>query len=389
MDYRQNRWLLWPIMILLLVFSLDKLAFLPVYKNSVLYWKKIEPAIYQSRQDLFHQLKTKHYRKGAWKDKKLGLILGSSRSSGFDSDYIAQKIPNSYTYNFSAPFTSPAYYDYWLETLLAAGIRPDFVLLELDAAVFNAQAIDYQLSYSFDLDFVWRHTDLYRPHLRDVWLSRGKGFGWSELEAWLARHWIGFYRYPFKPGNIEANYTRTWLPDPDSALGMREIRRLDFREYVQPLIQQVNEKKLGGIPNIFFVQVPPDQLATDALHMAERDLKHFQADPTQVIFARNLLERLARSGIPVIIYMPVVSNEFYPYYKKYKVKENFNEPFARLLASIQAQYPDFRVFVRDLNESASFSCRQFQDSYHLSGPCFPTLTDQLITSSFLQAVNRN
>ena len=375
MDIIKNKFLLFPFLFFFIVFGLDKIAWIPAVKNSVMYWKKIEPVLYESRNDLFRQLKERDYKKGDKASKRLGLILGSSRSSGFDSDIIEKYIPNSYTYNFSAPYTSPAYYYYWYDRIRKARIRPDFVILEIDASLFGPQAINYQLSYSFDMDFVWRHTDWNRPRLKDPWKHYGHGFSVADAEKYYAKQLFGFYKYPLKFSNIKENRKRQMIPIDGK---WREIRLGQFRTIAMPLIRQVNAIKLGGIPNFFFVPVPPERLKEDARNVAERDLKNFRPDPTQVIFARNLFARLSHERVPVLVYIPLVSRELYHYIHKYKIHKKFMLPFLKMLTQIRANHPAAKIRVVDLNENDSFSCREFMDAYHLSGPCFPELTRSLL-----------
>lgn len=379
MDFIKNNFLLIPLFFLLMIFAVDKIAFIPKVKNSIMYWKKIEPLLYESREKLFVQLQRDYDSKRS-QNQKSGLILGTSRSGEFDTDYIKKYMPDTYTYNFSAPFGSVAYYYYWLDRILEKNMKPAYVLLEIDAVVMSAQAINYQLSYSFDMGFVITHTDINRPRLKNPWKQTGKGFSVADADKYYLKQLFGFYKYPLKLGNIRENQEKKFMPSPDGRI--REIRLGEWRENAMPFIDQVNEKKLGGIPNFFFVKLSSEDMKKDAVNTASRNLAHYRAAPTQVVFLKNILNRLAHENIPVLIYVPYVNPIYYKFEKRtdkvYDINKRFRQPFLALLKELHKKNK-MKMQIIDLNRTKKMECRKFTDSYHLSGQCFPELTDHLFT----------
>lgn len=384
MDLFKNKYLWSPFLIFSLVFLLDKIAFIPVVKKHLVAYNKIEPLLYESREELFQQLITRDYpTRTKLNGEKLGLILGTSRSSEFDPPIIAQTVPNSYTYNFSAPFASPVYYYYWLYKLQKAGIKPDFVLVEADAAVFTSHAIDYQLAYSLDNEFVWKHIDLDRPRLKDRWQQVGRGLSITNAETYFLKQLFGFYKFPLKVQNIQKNLQEQVFVDFQGNLEM--IQRSQYQDKFLPFIQKVNSIKLGGIPNTHGVQpLTGERMRKDTRTTVNRDLLGFKPDPTQVIFFRNLMTELARLNIPAIVYVPVVSDTLRQYKKdnaeKLKLEERFYKPFYRLIQNIINNHKKANIKILDLNEDARMDCRKFQDAYHLGGECFPRLSQLLFSS---------
>ena len=93
----------------LIVYAVDKIFYITWVQENTVHWQKIEPLFYESRGDLYERLRTQYPERSA-AGQKLGLILGTSRAGEFDQNYIASRVPDSYTFNFSAPFSCPAFH---------------------------------------------------------------------------------------------------------------------------------------------------------------------------------------------------------------------------------------------------------------------------------------
>ena len=383
MDLLKNKYLWSPFIIFALVFLLDKIAFIPAVQKYLVAYNKIEPMLYESREDLFQQLVQQDYpERTRQRGEKLGAIFGTSRSSEFDPPVIARTVPASYTYNFSAPFASPVFYYYWLDRMQQAGIQPDFVLIEADGAVLTKQALDYQLAYGLDAEFVLRHLDLNRPRLKNPWLHTGKGLNVNDAETFFLKHLFGFYKYPLKTNNIKKNKEEMIFMDFSGRISM--IQRLEYKDKFRPLINEVNRIKLGGIPNAHQAQpLNAERMELDTRTTVNRDLKNFKPYPTQVIMFRNLLSTLASKKIPTIIYVPVVSDTLRKYKHEHaselELDQRIYKPFHNLIEGIRKAHPESSIRTVDLNEDPRMDCRHFQDAYHLSGHCFPRLSELLFS----------
>lgn len=375
MELLRNKYLLWPIALLSAIFCLDKVAFLPAVKEQIVFYAKIEPVFYESRYWLFDQL-SEEYEDRKAKGQRLGLILGSSRSAEFDSDFIATQIPGSYTYNFSAPFSCPAYYYYWLKRNLDAGHRPAFVIVETDPIVMGMEAIQYSLNYSYDPEFVLSHADLFRNNPSDEWRTQGNGFSISQAETYLLKQSFGFYKYPLKFSNIEANNEILPLPGKE---GLRFMIAHDFRDEVIKIVRDANRIKLGGIPNLLLVQIPDDQMRVAAEEDVRKHLAGYNTDPTQIIFLRKLFELAAYEKIPVIAHWPVSSDPFYQAVKQRGLLESVESPIKDMIAQANSKANGRYIYYANPSEDPTLTCRAFTDSFHLSGRCYENLTRILLS----------
>lgn len=382
MDLIKHKFLWLPVLGFLALFLIDKLFFLPAVTNHTVHWQKIEPAFYESRRHLFEQLK-REYPERAARGEKLGLILGTSRAGEFEQSDISGLIPGSYTYNFSAPFSSPVFYQYWIEQILAAGMQPAFVIFETDPVVLTDRAMEFSLQYSLDASFVWRHTELFRKTPPNPWDAEGPGFSYDQAESYAASALFGLSRYPIKLDSIIANNKKL------DTMGfiVPFSTPIEYRDYIKKIMLMANEKKLGGIPNPMLAQKTPAEMSADADEKAAIFLKDFEISPTQVIFVKNSLRLLADRKIPVVVYWPVSTREYFAKAREYKITTEVQEPLKNLIAEINAAHPGAAIRLYDPGEDPRMTCRAFYDSHHLSGACFPELT-RLIVENFPAELRR-
>lgn len=373
MDLFKNRFLWIPPLGFAVLFLLDKLFFLPAVTDHTVHWQKIEPAFYASRAQLFEQLKTEYPERQS-RGERLGLILGSSRAGEFEQADIAKLVPGSYTYNFSAPFSSPVFFAYWLERIFAEGMQPEFVIFEADPILLTDRAMEYSMQYSLDSSFVWNRTELYRQIPSDPWQAEGLGFSYDEAESYAAAALFGLHRYPIKLDSIVANNKS--LDSMGLMLGFSSP--IEFRDHVKKIMVVANKEKLGGIPNPMQAQKRPEEMVADAKEKTKIFIEGFQVSPTQILFMKNTLRELARRKIPVVVYWPAATREYHENVRAYKMIEQVQEPLQKLLAEIAAENPGAWIQMYDPNPDPDFQCRSFYDSHHLSGGCFPELTRLLI-----------
>lgn len=374
MDLFKKRFLWIPPLGFAALFLLDKLFFLPAITNHTVHWQKIEPAFYQSRALLFEQLKEEYPERQA-AGQKLGLILGTSRAGEFEESDIAKLIPGSYTYNFSAPFSSPVFFAYWLERIFAEDMRPEFVIFEIDPILMTDRAMEFTMQYSLDGGFVWDRTEFYRRLPSDPWQAEGLGFSYDEAESYAAAALFGLHRYPIKIDSIVANNKSL------DSMGMMLpfSSPIEFRDHVKEIMLVANREKLGGIPNPMLAQKRPDEMRADAQEKTKIFLEGFQISPTQIIFIKNTLRDLARRKIPVVVYWPAATAEYHENVRAYQMIERVQQPLRKLLVEIEANHPGSFIKLYDPNPDPAFQCRAFYDSHHLSGGCFPELTRLLIS----------
>nr|HNI25023.1 DUF1574 family protein [Leptospiraceae bacterium] len=168
----KNKFLLYPVFLLLFLFLFDKIFLIEFFKPY------IKPDItthiyYETRNDLLKILGADDEVRT--KKKKLMVILGSSRLLYFDAEQLREYYPDWKIYNFSSAVTTPAYYAYNLEKILEKGIVPDFILLETDPNQFNANSPVFKgsnLTYSFDLPFVLKNAGLFGKDYVSFYLGK-------------------------------------------------------------------------------------------------------------------------------------------------------------------------------------------------------------------------
>ncbi len=371
-------YLIAPFLILLGVFLVDKIFLLPDIHKWVVLWKKVEPPLYESKVSLFEQLK-EHYPEYKKKTGGIGVILGTSRSAEFSSDII-EKLGGPVTYNFSAPLAPPSFYSYWLEKLISSEdpeMDLKLAIVEADPLIFTSRSIDYSLSYSYDPAYVWENIDLFRSSPKNPWDYDDSGFAFDESETYFLKRLFSLYRYPVDFKTFRENGKDLYLPHPQ--LGMLIMKNMEFRDYMTKQIDQVNRIKFGGIPNLLNFQVSLVNLDEDARNtFTNMGLVHFRPSLTQVSFFKRIMNITAANNTPTIIYWPVVSEPLRRLMNEDKAVAEFKEQMVEYIAKHKETNPEQCIIFADYNTSPELKCRNFVDSFHLSGKCFEDLTHLLL-----------
>ncbi len=384
MIFIKNRFLLLPFLLIASVFAFDSVFGLKSLEDMRIHWMKVEPPVYQSREKVFRSL-TESWPQYQKEGKKAGIILGSSRSAEYSSRAVAEVLPDSVTYNFSAPLAPPSHFYYWLDRVLKAGIRPAFVFIEADALVFTPDSVNYSLSYSYDPVFVLSHTDLFRNQSasRDIWQTDAEGFSFDETETFLLKRLFSLYRYPFDLRVIEENRKEFLIFAPE---GPKMTTGLAFREFMQNNIDAAVIQEHGGIPNMMQFTNPLVNIDRNAKEIYDRyRLSSFKASPTQVAFFRKLTRRLAEERIPFVVNQPVMSDVLFRMLEKTEKVQQFHKGLYGYLNSLKSDFPDSVILITDYQKNPEFQCRDFADSYHLSGACYTGLGKMIMQELISQS----
>ncbi|TGL90415.1 DUF1574 domain-containing protein [Leptospira congkakensis] len=358
---------LYPILLAVSLFLLDKIFFLPVIVENTYSWKKIERKFYELKEDLF-EVMLEEIKKNP--SKQIGLILGSSRSGEFDSEMLELFFPNTNSFNFAAPFGPPSFQAYWLERSLDAKIPLRYVLIEVDPLLFSQSAIDYSLNGSYDNEYVLKQIDFYRTRTKNPWVADAKGFSTDEVEIYLLKKLFALYKYPLDPTAIKANNKEIEVGFfPGMSVG---ITGKDHKRNYVDKIKLVNRVKFGALPNEIKFANMDVFIERDAEAMYNQYLRGQSLAPTQIYFFKKMLERLKGTGIPVIIYFPAVSEALRKRMSTDGLLEKFNLEIKNAV-SIASKTPNSKFTVVDPNIDPRWVCKDFVDSLHLSGACFPNL----------------
>lgn len=374
MKFLRHKYLLAPIFILSAAFLADKIFLIPSIQNRLQAWNKIEPTFYESRYWLFEQL-VSDYPLREKNRERLGIIFGTSRAGEFNNQDIQEILPDSYTYNFSAPFASPSFHYYWMKRILDSGMKIDLALLEMDPLLIGQDAIRYSLSYSYDPNFVIKNTEIGRTlprnpkNINSLFESGSFGFSFDETETYFLKQLFAVYKYPPDLGAIAKN----------SELHPLLMKTgLDFKAEFVEQIKKGNRVNLGGIPNPMVVQIPPEELQRIAKEDAKKLLDNFSASSTQIGFFKKMVDTLAANGVRTVIYWPISSRPFYEAMKDKEVVDALQDSINRYIATVKEKYPKAYLELKNYNDSKELTCRFFLDSHHLSGKCYKELTELLL-----------
>ncbi|TGN19620.1 DUF1574 domain-containing protein [Leptospira idonii] len=273
-------------------------------------------------------------------DKKLMLILGSSRLLYFDAEDLKSFYPDWEIYNLSSAVTTPAYYDYQLTRILDAGIRPDLVLMETDPNQFNQNSIFKisNLTYSFDLPYV----------LSNAWL-----FGKDNVSFFLGRKIFAVGTYKPYLDQMWRNYKN---PNLESFVSMNQTT-FDF-------IVQNNGHGLSPIDN--YVEKDANLLDLTSHRTLDWLFASYVPSEMQYGFYEKILTRLKSDNIRAIIVWPTSSPNFEDLISKEKAVSAWEEK----IGSVSGK---FDQSILKLKEDPNYSCNAFADGGHIAKECYHSL----------------
>ena len=331
---KNKKFLLYPLVLFLFLFVLDKIFLIDKVRSYIK--SDFTYIYYETREDLFEMLKKRK------SDKKLMIILGSSRLLYFESKDLEEFYPNWDIYNFSSAVTTPAYYYYYLEKILDAGIKPDFVLLESDPNQFNANTPIFKksnLTYSFDLPFVLKYMNV---------------FGKDYVSFYLGKY---FFASSKNKPNLDIAIKR--LTDPRYEIIAKEgykIREilLQSKGHSKSLVENFVERDFGLLQ-------ATSQRTIDWLFSSYKDSE------MQYIFYEMIQQKLSQNKIKTVIVWPQSSLPMQDLMRKSeKVGKKIEGWFGRV-NSISAKYG---YSVRDMDATDDYYCNSFVDGGHIAKDCY-------------------
>ena len=391
MEWKKRPFLVWPLILIAIAFCLDKVILLPSVREIVIPWDKIEPLIYESRVDLLEELK-QDLPELKKKGLRPGIILGSSRSAEFSNEVIAKYIPGTESYNFSTPMGSPLFHYYYLDRILESGIRPAYVMLELDPLLLSDKSMHYTLAYSLDAGFVLQHLDLDRDDPFFVYDTKDAGLSFDEAEIFFLKRAFAMYRFPVDISEIRENLDEVTYIEKGQVI----VRpKYDFREEMRKLTLTAIKEKNGGIPNPIFFQIDAARMEEDAQSVFDLHFSNPKPALTQVQFFKLALKRLREEKIPVMVYWPIVSPALQKKLDKLEIEGpdgeegllGFHRRGMKQVIAKQVEQGG-EIYLAGPEMWAPLKCRAFVDSTHISGACFDELSS-LIFEPLAKMVERD
>lgn len=331
---RNKKFLLYPLALFFILFAFDKVFLLDKVRSYVK--SDFTYIYYETREDLFEMLKKRK------SDKKLMIILGSSRLLYFDSKDLEQFYPNWDIYNFSSAVTTPAYYYYYLEKILDAGIKPDFVLLESDPNQFNSNTPIFRnsnLTYSFDLPFIVKYANL---------------FGKDYVSFYLGKY---FFASSKNKPHLDTAFKR--LTDPKYKIIAKEGHKikdilLESKGSSKSLVENYVERDFG-------ILQATSQRTIDWLFSSYKDSE------MQYAFYEKILQRLSDAKIKTVIVWPQSSLPMQDLMRKSEKVGKKVDAWYKKVNSISAKY-GFNV--RDMDNTEDYYCNSFVDGGHIAKDCY-------------------
>lgn len=318
---------------LAVVFLLDKVFLLDYFEEKFL--QTGNPVFYHHRKTLFERLtRDTEVRSG---NKKFLLTLGDSRSYPYSDKALPEDRMDQWSvYNFSGPQAVPMYSLYWLERILAQGIRPQAVILSLSPEAFDdskGMVYDPFLRLGSDDEFRTRYWDQ---------------IPWKDRYEYYVDRIFAFRRLRF-----------------DYRLFLERWRSGKMYEYDPALNQEMMILNMGKGEYLAYASVinMPNKLKKDALRIESIYLQGFRLGETQFGFVEKILSVAKAQEIPVVVVWPRVFED----YRKNYVRLNLEENWWKRVESLSKQYGSETI---NYNREGDGFCDQFNDASHQSIYCF-------------------
>nr|WP_244934574.1 DUF1574 domain-containing protein [Leptospira vanthielii] len=329
MFLKSKPFLLYPVVLFLFVFLVDKIFLLPIFHEEFL--QAGNSVFYFQRKVLAKRLLTDK----EIGEKKLTLVFGDSRSYPFSELGIPEPYRKDWTlYNFSSPQGIPMNSYIQLKKLLDSGVKPEFVILSLSPEAFDDNK-------GFILS----------PFLRMACDKDCLDIVWKDIP--LKEKWKYFLDQLFVIRSVELNLS----------LFSSRVKQGKLREYKSKYNQEfqlINYTK--GEYLIYGVQSNPiEKIKKDTLRIGSLYMSTYSLGESQKPYVEAFLDLTKKNRIKTLVLWPKVYGDYYKYYEKFHIKEVWWDPMESLATSYGA-YP--------LNWNKVGTCDLFNDASHQSAFCF-------------------
>lgn len=350
---RFRSYMLFPLVLFLAAFLLDKLFFIGNFPS---YFMNTASFVnYEHKEVLVDELE--EYLKTP--NRKMVLVMfGNSRTMAFDNNYIESHYPGVILFNFSVPGGTSDFYLYYMEKFQKRNIHPDFIFFTLAPQGFNTTpgiAMDEVLIFGLPAGFFFRHLNRYSS---------------SEVTNYIAKNLFWSYKHKPRPGRI----LRRFKNNSD------EKNRFD--EFVSSSREEV-ERERGSVPHDSSKKPSHEHesaLVENARSSFRTFLYHFNMSEGQLRFTEDSLRIAREMGIDGAVVWARVAPELRRLIDEEKIPHNGDLTTVRDLweGPVRSLSEKYGYPFVDLNTTNQFHCDQFYDASHMAGYCFPAFTDFLI-----------
>lgn len=331
-----------PILILLSLFLVDKIALLPVIEDCCIQ-RGLEIFFSSSRNNEFPA--EKRVNKAFKQKKRVAFSFGSSLAYGFyfnkSKEYLAatkkqppetqNKIRDWEIIHFGIPGSTVISHYVRLEQMLERGLKPNLILVELAPNSFNANSPWYtaEIVNAIPLDFALKHfSEIPLEHFRKILISRMFVLSNKKLGK------------PTETYNLLHGYFQKFIYD----YGKQE------EQQTSPESFRVGQETVA---NAF--------LSQSLLQVLKLNFTNYKVAPDLAVYAHLLLAKAKKEKIPIVFWFPAL----HPLARNAISGTNTPsswEAFLKDSPEISSQYID-------MNYPENF-CDEFMDPMHMGVSCF-------------------
>lgn len=383
MNFLRHGYLGAPVLVLVILFLLDKIFLFPEVRDEF-----IQPGgmhYYRQRRDQIGTLRRelKKRRPG----NRYAVVFGDSRSFAL-GDRMARiaGVKNMTLYNFAGPQALPAYHAYLAGRIFKGLNRPDYLLLGLSPDAFNRNAGIFArpvLAYGVDQDFIDENQKLIEPAVLEAYRDTrrfalpGMQFSMKTLFRRI--------RGSLKSDDDRLRQMQALLQNPEATRlpGDRQNLQFVLQLALEASAHRLSHYRLKRSPQTFILEsekgaqyrwwgaAPDSVLKKNTRHLVQLYMKNFSVSETQFRFLEQTLQRSRLAGVKTLVFRPRVNRYLLAAYRR---EPAIDAIWKRVEALSRRNGAD----VVDLNKVPSTACSQFYDASHMSISCFPPITAYLL-----------
>lgn len=333
---KSKKFLYYPILLFLILFFIDKIFLLESVRLLI---KSDFTYVYYETKDRLLDLFIQRYKAGELtaNNKKVMVVLGSSRLLYFDNKELEEFYPNWEIYNFSSAVTTPAYYWYFLQQIIEAGVKPDLVVLETDPNQFNVNSIfkESNLTYSFDIPFVFEYAGL---------------FGKDYLSYFIGK---SLFAVKVNKPYLDAAYRNYNNPNLPLISAMKDTIRTEL----------IKNKGHASSPVEEFFEKDASNLEATSQRTIDWLFSSYKASPMQFDFFEIILSETKKNDIPILIVWPQSSKSMQDRLKMSKLPDEWLTQITNI--SSKYNYP-----ILNMDDTNEYYCNAFADGGHIAKDCY-------------------
>lgn len=350
MSMIKRKFLLFPFMIFIAAFFVDKLPFALGLQDYFL--NTFSFLNYDHKVQLKAELK--EYLKRSERRKTL-VLFGNSRTMPFDNAQIERDHPDWILFNFSVPGGVSDYFLRYIEEFQAEDIRPDYIYFAVTPQAFNAKpatVMDEVMLNGLTPGFVFRHMGRYSL---------------DDISNYVAKQVFWSYQYRLSLRNMVRRSRN------DSA----EAKQ--FRKFWQFTEESLKEAR----GSVFFAIGGRSPTDTEGMVRQAHDIWRgfftpFYLSQEQMFFTDECLRIAAAMQVPARMVWPRVSPQLRALKegRSLDTSASVREAWQPALDELAQNYGKSML---DMNYGSGFRCDRYYDASHLAGDCFGEFANYLIS----------